>query len=211
MKALKMLTALTLASAGMYGQNILFPGTLSFAGTNGSGVSFTYSGTLTNAATISFTETGLVCLQGGSGYCTNGAGVVVIAGSTAVGGTSTFSGTFNGTTNTWTFGSLIMEITGAGAVQVFQPNAQRGQGSSSPPSAIVLGSTTLASLGFPSFTAVNPTITFVAADTNFTDNSGSVSLTQNGIPGTPAPPTLLLSLAGLAMLPLLLLVKRRTA
>src|SRR5262249_42265134 len=71
-------------------------GTLTIPGTSTTGTSFTYSGTLTQNDTIAFTQTGNPCLQtAGTGYCTNGAGVLTVAatvGVTPVGGSSSFSG-----------------------------------------------------------------------------------------------------------------------
>jgi hypothetical protein len=164
------------------GSPIAFPGgPLTVNATSASGVSFTYNGTLTQLDTIEFTETGDACLQGGGAYCTNGAGIVVVAGSTAVGGTSTFSGTFGATNGLWNFGALLMIISGVspvGTVQVFPANAQNGLGSSTPPTRLTLPVTTLGSLGFSPFIVTNPTVTFVVADTNYGDNSGSFVLTQ---------------------------------
>src|ERR1039458_3084996 len=134
--------------------------------TNGGGVSFIYNGTLTQNDTLAFTESGSPCLQEDPAeYCTNGGGVVTVAGNGAgVGGTSTFVATFNGTTATWNFGALLLEIQGEGTVQLFAADSADGLGSSSPPTSLTLSSSTLASLGFASFSGVDPTITFIVAD-----------------------------------------------
>ena len=154
-------------------------GVLTIPGTSTTGTSFTYNGTLTQSDTIAFTQTGNPCLQSGNTYCTNGAGVVTVAGSTPVGGASSFAGpTGIIPAGTWTFGSLIMIISGVGAVQVFPTNAANGLGSPSPPTNLTLQPTTLASLGFGSFSVSNPTITFIVADTGFLDNSGQFVLIQ---------------------------------
>ena len=114
-------------AASCFGASIQFPtGSVTVPALNPAGFSFLYNGTLTGADTIAFMQIGGTannpCLQGGpasSAYCTNGGGIVTVAGTTGIGGTSTFSGTFNGTSGTWNFGSLILEISGEGAVQVF--------------------------------------------------------------------------------------------
>ena len=55
-----------------------------------------FTGTLTQNDTIAFTQAGNPCLQtAGTGYCTNGAGVLTVAatvGVTPVGGSSSFAG-----------------------------------------------------------------------------------------------------------------------
>jgi|HubBroStandDraft_1064217.scaffolds.fasta_scaffold343707_1 hypothetical protein len=151
------------------------------------GVSFGYVGTLTQNDTLELTVTGDPCLQSGPAYCTNGAGVVTVPGTSGVGAATTFSGTFGGTTGTWDFGALLMEISGTSTVQIFPADAADGLGSGSPPLSLTLPSTTLSALGFPAFSEVNPTITFVLADNLYTDNSGQFNLTQ--VSGVPEPTT----------------------
>ena len=200
-KACLCLLALTVGSC--FGAAILLPGgTLSIPALNSAGDSFTFSGTLTGADTIAFSQIGGTandpCLQSVNLYCTNGGGVITTAGSSPVGATTTFTGTFNGTTTTWNFGSLIMEISGEGAVQVFAANGANGLGSGTPPTGLTLNSISLSSLGFGSFTsAANPTITFVVADNFYPDNSRGFVLSQ-----VPEPSTLWLvgaALTGLAV------------
>ena len=200
------LFVLAVTAGSCFGASILLPtGSITVPAINPGGFSFLYTGTLTGADTIAFTQIGGTannpCLQGGpasSAYCTNGGGVVTVAGTTGVGGTSTFSGTFNGTAGTWNFGSLIMEISGEGAVQVFAASVANGLGSGAPPPGLTLGPTSLSALGFGSFTsAANPTITFLVADNLYPDNSQQFVLTQ-----TPEPSSILLlgaALAGLAV------------
>lgn len=195
--------------AGTVGaQSISLPGTLTVPSLTPTGVSFTYSGTLTQNATLSLNTSGSVCIQSGA-YCTNAAGVVLVPGTMGVGGVSTFSGTFGGTTNTWNQGAIGLTIGGVGTVQIFPANVANGAGSSAPPGALSLPSTSLASLGFGSFSVVNPTITFFLLDNLYPDNSGSFTLTQGSISTTPAPSTLLLSLAGLATLTFFFFARRR--
>jgi hypothetical protein len=142
------------------------------------GVSFSYAGTLTQNDTLELTVTGDPCLQPGPAYCVNGAGAVRVAGTAAVGDATTFSGTFGGTTGTWDFGALLMEISGTSTVQIFPADAADGLGSGSPPSSLTLPLTTLSALGFPAFDEVNPTITFILADDLYADNSGQFNLSQ---------------------------------
>jgi hypothetical protein len=192
---------LTVAAASCYGAAIQLPGgTLVIAGTNGTGASFVYNGTLTPNDTISFTQTGSPCLQAGGAYCTNGAGVVTRAGSSGVGAATSFSATYNNSFGVWNYGAVLMTITGLGAQQVFQANAANGLGSSTPPTTLTLPPTTLGALGFTDFSSVvNPTITFVFADDLYSDNTGSITLTQGSSPppGTPAPSTWILIVCGL--------------
>jgi hypothetical protein len=167
------------------GGSIVLPGgTQTVVGTSTIGTSFTYNGTLTQADTLGLTVSGVPsdpCLQSGPQYCTNAAGVLTIAGNGAgVGGTTTFSGTFNGTTGTWNYGSLLLEISGVsgpGTVQLFAANAANGLGSSTPPATLTLALTSLSALGFGNFSVVDPTITFILADTLYSDNANNFVLT----------------------------------
>jgi len=168
-----------------FGTAIQIPaGSLSVSGVT-SGAPFTYTGTLTQNDTLQLIVSGTPCLQNPPSYCTNGAGVVVTAGSSPVGAQTSFSGSFNGTSSTWTYGSLLLEISGVGTVQLFQPNAANGLGSGAPPTSLTLTSSTLSGLGFGNFSVVNPTLTFVLADTLYSDNSGSFTLSQSS--STPEP------------------------
>ncbi len=141
------------------------------------GVSFEYVGTLTQNDEIGLTVTGDPCLQTGPGYCVNGAGVVAVAGTTPVGGASTFTGPVAGVSGTWDYGALVMEISGTNtAVQLFPADAADGLGSGSPPLSLTLPLTTLSELGFSPLNELDPTITFVMADDLYTDNSGHFNL-----------------------------------
>lgn len=179
-------------------------GGLTVPGTATTGVSFTYTGTLTQADTIGFTQTGNPCLQaGGTAYCVNGAGVLTVAaafGGTPVGGATTFSGPAGVIpAGTWTYGALLMTISGVGTVQVFPAVAANGLGSPTPPANLTLPGTSLAALGFPPFSVSSPTITLILADTNYSDNSGGFVLAQE--PSAAAIPTLgPWGFAGLAIL-----------
>jgi hypothetical protein len=192
---------------------IQLPGsTLTVPGTNSTGVSFTYTGTLTQNDTIAFSETGNPCLQtSGTGYCVNGAGVLTVAatvGVTPVGGSSSFAGPSGVIpAGTWTYGALLMQISGVGTVQIFPTNAANGLGSSTPPAGLTQPATSLAALGFPSFSVTNPTITFIMADTFFGDNGGQFVLTQPQAPPAPVPTlggwgmaALILMLAGISLI-----------
>jgi hypothetical protein len=195
---------LLMAGTACFGNTIFLPGgTLTIPATSTAGVSFTYSGTLTDADTLALVQTQNPCLQldpnANPEYCVNGAGVVTTAGIGAgVGGDESFTGTFGGVTGTWIYGALLIEISGEGTEPVFIANAANGLGSSTPPLSLNLASTSLSGLGFSPFSALNPTITFIMADTIYGDNSGQFVLTQ-----TPEPATISLmggALVGLAML-----------
>ena len=204
MRLRRMLYLAGVIAASCFGAVVQIPGgALTIPGTSSSGVSFTFSGTLTQADTIEFTQTGNPCLQYSlNQYCTNGAGVITVAGTTGVGGSSSFSGTFGGTSRSWTYGALVMSISGVGAVQVFPTNSANGLGSGTPPSSLTLPATTLSALGFGTFSVVNPTITFYVADSGWADNTGQFVLTQQPTspPGVPAPGTWLLILTALVAL-----------
>jgi hypothetical protein len=186
------------AGAQLSAAPILLPGgSLTVPGLSTTGVSFTYTGTLTQNDTLALTQTGDPCLQAPPSYCTNGAGIVTVAGTSPVGAATTFLGTFGGTTATWDFGALLLEISGVGTVQIFPANAANGLGSATPPKSLTLPSTTLTGLGFSAFSQVNPTITFIMADNNYPDNSGQFVLSQVPEPATGGTVGLLLcALAG---------------
>ncbi len=209
MASVRTLFTLALMTAAAFAQSISLPGALSVQASNSAGTSFTYNGTLTQAATISLIVTGNACEQGGSVYCTNAAGVVTVAGSSGVGAATSFAGVVGGYSGTWNYGSLIMTISGAGSVQVFAANSANGLGSSSPPSTLTLPATSLSGLGFSSFSVANPTITFTNADNNYGDNSQGFTVTQPGLAGTPAPATLVLVVLGLAALTFVFWLKPR--
>ena len=200
---------LLLLGGSAFAQSIVLPSTLTVNAISSTGASFTYSGTLTQAASVALNASGTSCEQGGGTYCTNASGVVVIPGSSPAGAATSFSGTFGGTVGTWNYGALIMIISGVGAVQVFPANTANGLGSGSPSSTVSLAATTLAALGFGSFSVVNPTITFVVADNNYGDNSGGFVLNQGTTPlATPAPATLGLTVLGVGTLALFAMRRR---
>lgn len=180
----KLIVIAALVSANSFAAVVQIPGgVITIPGTSTTGASFTHSGTLTQTDTIAFSQSGNPCLQtAGSGYCTNGAGVLTVAatvGVTPVGGSSSFAGPSGVIpAGTWTFGALLMQISGVGTVQVFPTNAGNGLGSSTPPASLTLPTTTLGALGFPAFSATNPTITFIVADTFFGDNGGQFVIAQ---------------------------------
>lgn len=159
-------------------------GSLTVPGTGAGSVSFTYSGTLTQDDTLAFTQTGNPCLQPNGSYCANGAGVLTVAGSLGavpppVGSSLPFSGPVGIIpAGTWTYGSLLLTISGVGTVQLFAPNAGNGLGSARPPAGLNLPATALSALGFGSFSQTDPTLTFIVADIYFGDNSGQFVLSQ---------------------------------
>jgi len=159
--------------------NLIPVGPMTVDALSTTGVSFTYAGTLTQNDTLELTVSGDPCLQSGPGYCVNGAGVVIVPGTSGVGAATTFSDTFGGTSGTWNFGALLMEISGTSTVQIFPADAADGLGSGSPPTSLTLPVTTLSALGFPTFNEVDPTITFILADNLYTDNSGQFNLSQS--------------------------------
>jgi len=145
------------------------------------GASFQFVGTLTDNYTLELTASGDPCLQmtpsnNSAVYCVNAAGVVIVPSVTgAVGSAAAFTDTFGGTTGTWDYGSLLMEI-GNTTIQVFPADAANGLGSGSPPSTLTLPSATLSSLGFTGLDLVDPTITFLLADNLYPDNSGTFTV-----------------------------------
>lgn len=204
MTSVKLLFAAAVVALTASAQSITFSGPLTVNATNPSGTSFAYSGTLTQAATISLTASGTACEQG-SVYCTNAAGVAVVAGAGAgVGQASTFSATFSPTSGTWNFGALLMNVEGECTVQLFPANAGNGLGSGSPPSSLSLNNVSLASLGCPAFSITSPVITLFVADNNYPDNSQGFTVTSGASSPTPSPTplpsTLVLSMVGLAAL-----------
>jgi hypothetical protein len=160
--------------------NVQLPGgSLTLSALSTTGASFTYSGTLTQADTITFTQTGNPCLQSPTTYCVNGAGVLTVAGTSPVGAATTFTGPSGIIpAGTWTYGALLMQISGVGTVQIWPADAAHGLGSPTPPTGFTLAPTALSALGFPAFSQSNPTITFIVADTFFGDNGGSFTLRQ---------------------------------
>jgi len=206
MNSARKLCIFALLSTGAFAQSIVLPSTLTVPAISSSGTAFTYSGTLTQAATIALTAAGAACEQAGSVYCTNASGVVTVAGSSAVGAATSFTGSVGGFSGTFNYGSLIMTISGVGSVQLFAANASDGLGSGAPPSSLTLPATSLTALGFPNFSVSNPTITFTVADNLYTDNSGSFSVASGSgsTPSpTPAPGGLILAILGLAAISLM--------
>ena len=151
-------------------------GSLTVPAGSASGASFTYTGTLTESDTIALAQTGNACLQPNGGYCTNGAGVITVAATLSpkpVGEAIAFAGPAGIIpAGTWTYGSVLMSISGVGTVQLWPTVAGNGLGSAKPPASLNLRGTTLSGLGFPNFSVTNPTITFIVDEGNFGDNSG---------------------------------------
>jgi len=136
-----------------------------------------------------------VTLQGPSAFGTNAAGVVVLAGSTGVGGSLA-----NGST---TFGSLLI---GTGGVfhQLFATNAANGLGSSNPPTTLSITNVPLSSI-FGSGLTAGTVVELRISDINTNDNFGSFTLSQ--AQGVPEPATF--ALLGSSFLALAFLIRRR--
>ena len=187
MRIVSRIAVFALMAASAWAANVTLPGgSMVVAGTNSSGVSFTYNGTLTQNDTITLYVSGQPCLQtSGTQYCVNGAGVLRVPGSGGgqiIGASSPFGG-FGGT---FTYGALMMTISGGpGSVQVFPTNAGNGSGSSNPPALLTVNNVTLASLGYSAFSVVNPIITFTVGDTDWSDNGGQFNLSNTAPVGTP--------------------------
>jgi hypothetical protein len=137
---------------------------------------------------LSFTVSGIVTLQGGATYGTNAAGVVVVPGSTGIGGSS-----FNGS-GLSTFGSLLLGNGSIPFVQLFPTNPANGVGSGAPPTTLVF-SETLGSI-FGTGLSSGTVLQFRVSDTNTADNSGQFSITSSAVP---EPGTWFLAASGLML------------
>ena len=175
---------------------IVFPSPLTVDSTSAVGTSFTYSGTLTGADTLSLIASGTPNLQSNGAYAVNAAGVVVVAGNGAgVGQTSTNPD--NGTA----FGSLLLIISGSGFTateQIFPADIANGLGGASPPTSLFLPTTSLSDLGFGPFSVTDPTLTFVMSDTIRSDNSGVFTVTA--VPETSTWAMMILGFLGVGFL-----------
>lgn len=162
-----------------------------------SGPSFTTSGALSASDLLSLSVAGTVCLQPGGTYCTNGAGVVVIAGSTSVGGYST------NPSDGHTFGSVLLGNNSLGFHQLLAPVGANGYLSPNPPTTVFLLNATLGSLGFSSGIGAGEILEFRLSDTYVGDNNGGYRITDlsNQVEGqVPEPATFALVGAGAAAL-----------
>lgn len=191
------LTALALAAGMLAGgdlaaQDLDVPVTIVLGTDVFSGPSFVVPTALSATDRLFLTVTGAVSLQPNGTYATNAAGVVVVAGSTPVGGTSTF-GTFN-------FGALLLGNPTLGFHQLFAADAAAGLGSDAPPTTLTLDGVTLGSI-FGSGLEAGTVLEFRVADINIGDNGGTFSLSQNGGPTTvPEPASVLLVGTGALLL-----------
>ncbi|HEX4459891.1 MAG TPA: PEP-CTERM sorting domain-containing protein [Polyangia bacterium] len=191
-------TAALFAAATLFGSVSAQAGMVSIMGpfmvdsTSATGTTFTLSGTLTGDDTLGLTAEGLSCLQGAGTYCTNAAGVVVIAGSQPVGGSSANGGT--------TFGALLLTIGGVGTEQLFPTNAANGAGSASPSDTLSLAAQRLTDLGFGSFSITDPVLTFTVSDTNRSDNAGSLTITPDAVADATVPEPASVGLLALGVL-----------
>lgn len=195
------LTALALAAGMLAGgdlaaQDLLVPVTTVASNDVFSGPSFVVPTALSATDRLFLTVTGTVSLQGASRYGTNAAGVVVVAGSQPVGGTSTF----NSGPNTFNFGALLLGNATLGFHQLFAADAAAGLGSAAPPTTLTLDGVTLGSI-FGAGLDAGTVLEFRVADINTGDNAGGFSLSQNGGPTTvPEPSTVLLVGSGALLL-----------
>ncbi len=137
------------------------------------GPTFLVPSALLSSDLIELTVDGLVCLQDAGTFCTNAAGVIVVAGSHGVGNSLPNGGT--------TFGSLLLGNSTLGFQQIFPTNAANGLGSGAPPSSLTL-STTLGAIGFGSGIPGGSTLEWRISDTNIADNSGSYTITSAAVP-----------------------------
>jgi hypothetical protein len=138
------------------------------------GTTFQFTGTFNPTDTISFTADGGATLQKNSQYVTNAAGVVAVSGAVAgetVGSIADVPGM------SIPYGALELQISGLGTAVLFPANSASGLGASAP-SQHLLFTGDLASL-FGNFkSVVNPTLTFIVADSpaNYADNTSGYSL-----------------------------------
>ena len=159
------LTLATVAAASLGATPILFPSPVTVNGTDvTSGPSFFVPSALLGTDTLGLTVDGTVCLQTGGTYCTNAAGVVVVAGTQPVGGSALLGSK--------TFGSLLLGNTTLGFFQVFPTNAANGLGSGAPPTTLSQ-TATLASLGFAGGIPGGSTLQWRVTDSFVADNTGA--------------------------------------
>jgi hypothetical protein len=158
-----------------------------------SGPSFTVPTALAGTDRLTLTVSGLVSLQS-SAYGTNAAGVVVVPGTTGIGGTSTFT---SGAT-TYNFGALLIGNATLGFRQLFSPNAATGLGSAAPPSTLFLDVPLSAIFG--GGLAAGTVLELRIADINTIDNAGGYQLSQTVTAVVPEPGSVVLVASGLLAL-----------
>jgi hypothetical protein len=152
------------------------------------GPTFTLTSDYSATDILSFSVSGIVYLQPGSTFGTNAAGVVVVAGSTGVGGALPNAG--------GTYGSLLLGGGSLPFVQLIAASAATGLGSANPPTEFAF-SDTLGNI-FGSGLTAGTELEFRISDINTGDNSGQFALTPPDIDGVPEPGTWALMLGGLA-------------
>ena len=155
---------------------------------SGGGPTFIINNAYTAAgATISFTASGTVNLDSsGAKYNTNAAGIVTTAASTIGGAGSSFG--FG--TPPVNYGALLLGNSTLGFKQVFPTTPANGAGGSIPiPTNLTYSGVSLSSL-FSGGLALGDVLTFKVADDNYSDNTGSFTVSGNIIEGAPtASPT----------------------
>lgn len=181
-----------LASSPAVADGLSLPASITVDAQSPTGTSFALTNVSTDE-TLSFLVGGNPTLQQGGGYGVNAAGVVTLAGTTPVGGTSFDS------TNGYNYGVLLVSFDGA-TRQLFATNAANGLGSATPPSLLTFSDTLADAFGLaPGQTIGATTINFRLDDSDFTDNAGAFDVRVNAAPGVPEPQSWALAGAGLAL------------
>lgn len=159
-----------------------------------SGRPFAVPSALSASDMISLPAAGTTCLQSsGTACCTNAPGIVVVAGTTPVGGFS-----MNGAT---AFGALLLGNGTLGFHQVFAISAANGLGSGTPPTTLTILDTP-GSIGFASGTGAGEVLEFRLSDTLTSDNAGGYRITEIPVQEgqVPEPASFALVAAGAAAL-----------
>jgi hypothetical protein len=168
------LAIVAMLSTPAQGASLTFPNTTVLGGDVSSGPTFTVVESLAPTDVINLTVGGQVTLQGPSAYGTNAAGIVTLAGSTGVGGTSTTPGGFN-------FGALLLGNNQLGFVQLFAANAGNGLGSNNPSQMLSLVNVPIGNY-FTNGIQAGSTLEWRVADIDFFNNSGAFRIQNDAVP-----------------------------